>query len=118
MKKILLVDDSTTIRNVLKASMHTSYEILEAENGETALHIANEQNIDFFLLDVNMPVMDGISLTKKIREMPQYGNTPIVILTTETRSEKRKAAQDAGANGWVVKPCDPDKLLNVIQKLV
>ncbi len=118
MKSLLIVDDSTTIRNVLKTTMHNEYSILEAENGEVALKIAAENKVDLFLLDVNMPVMNGIALTKKLREQAQYKTTPIIILTTETKPELRQNGKDAGANGWVVKPCEPQKLLGIIHKMI
>ena len=118
MKKILLVDDSTAIRNILKTSLFGDYEICEAENGEKALEIAKGNNFDLFLLDVNMPVMDGITLVRELRKIPDYTGTPIIMLTTESRDEKKKEGKEAGANGWIVKPCEPDKLMGVIKKLI
>jgi two-component system chemotaxis response regulator CheY len=118
MKTLLIVDDSTTIRNVLKTSMHNKYSIFEAENGEAALKIAGENKVDLFLLDVNMPIMNGIILTKKLREQTLYKTTPIIILTTETKPEMRQQGKEAGANGWVVKPCEPQQLLGIIQKMI
>lgn len=118
MKKILLVDDSTAIRNILKASLFGDYEILEAENGVEGLKTADANAVDFFLLDVNMPQMDGITMVKKLRESPKYKSTPIVMLTTESTDNKKQQGKDAGATGWVVKPCDPDKLLSVIKKFI
>lgn len=118
MKKILVVDDSTAIRNILKTALFDDYEVKEAENGQAALETAKSDNFDLFLLDLNMPVMDGITLVKELRKENAYHTTPIVMLTTESREAKKKQGKEAGANGWIVKPCDPDKLLSVVKRLV
>ena len=118
MKRILIVDDSTAIRNIIKTTLFGDYEVHEAENGEAAYDFASSASIDLFLLDVNMPKMDGITLTKKLRSTTKYSKTPIIMLTTESRDDKKQAGRDAGANGWIVKPCDPDKLLAVLKKLL
>jgi two-component system, chemotaxis family, chemotaxis protein CheY len=118
MKKILLVDDSTTIRNMLKTSLISEYEVIEAEHGKNALEKMATNDIDFFLLDVNMPVMDGLTLVKEIRKIPKYSTTPVVMLTTETKEERKEEGKIAGANGWIIKPCEPDKLLSVIKKFI
>jgi len=118
MKKILLVDDSTAIRNIVKSSLYGQYEIFEAGNGEEGLKTAQGNTIDFFLLDVNMPVMDGITLIKKLRQLPSYQATPIIMFTTESTDNKKAEGKAAGATGWVVKPCDMDKLIGVIKKFL
>ena len=118
MKKILLVDDSTAIRNILKTALFGEFEIVEAGNGKEALDKAKTDPVNFFLLDVNMPVMDGISAVKEIRKIPQYKATPVVMLTTESRDDKKAEGKAAGANGWIVKPCEPEKLLDVIRKMI
>lgn len=118
MKKILLVDDSTTVRNTLKIYLCDEYEIFEAKNGEAGLNKALEEDIDGFIIDVNMPIMDGITLTGKLREQPKYANTPIIMLTTESRAEKRAEGKKAGANGWIVKPVEGPKLLGVLSKMI
>jgi two-component system chemotaxis response regulator CheY len=119
MKKILVVDDSTAIRNIIKTALFGDYEIIEAENGEVALEKAiSDNDVDLFLLDVNMPVMDGITLVRKLRETSQYSKTPIIMLTTESRNDKKQEGKEAGANGWIVKPCDPEKLLSAISRMI
>jgi two-component system, chemotaxis family, chemotaxis protein CheY len=118
MKKILVVDDSTAIRNILKTALIDSYQVTDAENGQDALQKAKGTGFDLFLLDVNMPIMDGITLVKELRGLPEYAKTPIIMLTTESRDEKKEQGRAAGANGWIVKPCDPDKLLGVLQKML
>lgn len=118
MKKIMLVDDSNSIRNILKAALITEFELCEAVNGKDALGKLSAENIDLFLLDVNMPEMDGLTLLKEIRKMDRYLKTPIIMLTTETKDELRAEGKSSGANGWIVKPCEPDKLLGAIQKML
>ena len=115
MKVIMLVDDSTSIRSILKSSLVAEYEVLEAENGQDALNKAAGKSIDLFLLDVNMPVMDGITLVGELRK---DAKSPILMLTTETKDERKQQGKDAGANGWIIKPCDPEKLLGAIKKLI
>lgn len=118
MKKILLVDDSSTVRNTLKIYLCDEYEVCEAENGQIGLDKAKKEDFAAFLIDVNMPVMDGITLTANLRAESKYSKTPILILTTESRADKREAGKKAGANGWIVKPCDGAKLLSVLSKMV
>jgi two-component system chemotaxis response regulator CheY len=65
-----------------------------------------------------MPRMDGISLTKKLRETPRFKTTPILILTTESSAEMKQQGRAAGATGWLVKPFDPTKLIEVIGKVI
>jgi two-component system chemotaxis response regulator CheY len=118
MKRLLLCDDSASIRNLLKTSFMGEYEVVDAENGQAALDLAKKTSVDFFLLDVNMPVMDGLTLVRELRKLSSYAKTPVVMLTSESRDEKRQQGKEAGANGWVTKPCDPDALLGLIRKMI
>ena len=119
MKKIMIVDDSATIRNILKSSLITDFEVCDAEDGVKALAvIPTNEPISLFLLDVNMPNMDGLELLKQIRALPAHAKTPALMLTTETKEEFRAEAKNFGATGWIVKPCEADKLLSVVKKLL
>jgi two-component system chemotaxis response regulator CheY len=118
MKTIMLVDDSTSIRNILKNALVGDYTVVEAENGVLALAKAKTMAVDLFLLDVNMPEMDGITLLGEIRKLSRFASTPILMLTTETKDELKQKGRELGASGWIVKPCEPDKLLAAIKKLI
>jgi two-component system chemotaxis response regulator CheY len=119
MKKIMIVDDSSTIRNVIKNALIGSYEVCEADDGVNALKVIPGENpISLFLLDVNMPNMDGLTLLEEIRKLPEHTKTPIIMLTTETKDEFRDRAKKSGANGWVVKPVEADKLQEVVKHLI
>ena len=119
MAKILAVDDSASMRQMvsftLKAAGHT---VMDAEDGQQALNIAKTQSFDLVLTDVNMPIMDGLTLTKELRDLPDYRFTPILILTTEAGKEKKQEGRAAGATGWLVKPFNPDQLLATIKKVL
>lgn len=114
----MLVDDSTSIRMTLKSSLVSEYEVFEAENGQDALNKIENKDINLFLLDVNMPVMDGLTLAREIRKNPKFIETPIIMLTTETKDEKKQEGKASGANGWIIKPCEPAQLLGALKKLI
>jgi two-component system chemotaxis response regulator CheY len=94
------------------------YNVVEAVDGQDAYEKSNGRDFDLVLTDQNMPRMDGISLTKKLRDNPKFKTTPILILTTESSDQMKQAGRSAGATGWLVKPFDPAKLIEVIKKVV
>jgi two-component system chemotaxis response regulator CheY len=98
---------------------NAGYNVVEAVDGQDAYEKAQTQrDFDLVLTDQNMPRMDGISLTKKLRDNPKFKTTPILILTTESSDQMKQAGRAAGATGWLVKPFDPAKLIEVIQKVM
>ena len=94
------------------------YHVVEAVDGRDALEKADVHDIDLVLADQNMPRLDGIGLTRKLREHPKFKTTPILILTTESSEQMKQAGRAAGATGWLVKPFDPNRLIEVIQKVL
>lgn len=118
-KKILAVDDSATMRQLLKMTLSRSgYEVVEAEDGAKALQKASAALFDLVLSDINMPVMTGIELLRSLRKLAQYKFTPIVLVTTESQPEKKQEGKAAGATGWIVKPFEPQQLLDVVTKVL
>ncbi len=119
MAVILAVDDSTSLRQMVSYTLkEAGYEVMEAVDGVDALNAAKEKEFDLAITDVNMPNMDGITLLKELRSLPQYKHKPILMLTTEAGDEKKQEGKAAGATGWLVKPFDPETLLSVIKKVL
>lgn len=119
MHSILAVDDSASMRQMVSFTLRSAgYNVVEAVDGQDAWEKAGGRSFDLVLTDQNMPRMDGISLTRKLREDPQFKSTPILILTTESSDQLKQAGRAAGATGWLVKPFDPNKLIEVIQKVI
>jgi two-component system chemotaxis response regulator CheY len=117
MKTILAVDDSPSIRQMLAYVLSSNgYQVLEAADGEQGLQMAQAQQVDLVLTDHNMPKMDGISLIKALRALPSYKKVPIMMLSTESSAAMKQQGRDAGATGWMVKPFDPDKLLQMLDR--
>lgn len=118
MKRILLADDSAIVRNLLKTTLVPCYELIEAEDGKQAVELAGVHAIDLFLLDLNMPVMDGLEATRQIRAIRKYVKTPILILTSEIKDDKKEAGKEAGATGWISKTVDQKDFLAAINNLL
>jgi len=117
-KTIITVDDSMSIRETVKMTLQTvGYRVLTAEDGARGLLLCQQEKADLVITDLNMPNVDGISLIAKLRALPQYRFTPILMLTTESNDEKKNAGKRAGATGWIVKPFDPARFLAVVQKV-
>ncbi len=117
-KRVLIVDDSLMMRQMVSFTLREAgFEVIEAENGQDALNKSEGQALDLILTDLNMPVMDGISLIRAARALPGTRYVPILMLTTESQAEKKLEGKTAGATGWIVKPFDPPKLLAVVKKV-
>jgi len=116
----LVVDDSASIRMLVRDTLASvGFSIVEAENGQIALEKATQGGkFDLVITDLNMPVLDGISFVQKLRALGAYKFTPVLLLTTETRTDQKDKAKAAGATGWLSKPFDPSKLRAVIQKVL
>jgi len=118
MTRILAVDDSPTIRMLLRAALiERGYEIVEAEDGVAALEALQAGTPDVVITDINMPRLDGFGLIASIRQEARHSSLPILVLTTESSPEKRSKAREAGATGWIVKPFNPDKLDAAIRRV-
>ena len=115
-KKILIVDDSTTIRQQASFILNREgYEVLEATNGQEGLEkIQSTADLSFIVLDINMPVMNGLEMLGKMRENSDFNHIPVFVLTTEGDPKKIEEAKSKGANGWMVKPFEPKVLVEIL----
>ena len=118
-KTVLAVDDSASIRQMVSFTLKSAgYEVIEAVDGQDGLDKAKTKSVNLVLTDQNMPRMDGLTLIKNLRQLPQYGSTPILMLTTESSDAMKSQGRAAGATGWLVKPFDPQKLIEVVRKVI
>jgi len=118
-KSILAIDDSASIRQMVTFTLKSSgYEVVEAGDGMDGLEKAKARMFSLVLTDQNMPRMDGLTLIKNLRNLPQYQAVPILMLTTESSDVMKQQGRASGATGWLVKPFDPQKLVEVVKKVI
>jgi len=116
---VLAVDDSKSIRSLVNYVLaQAGFEVVLAEDGQEALEYARDNVVDLVLTDINMPNLDGIGLIKELRNLPTYKFIPLLVLTTESGTEKKMEGKAAGATGWIVKPFDPEQLVSTIAKVL
>ncbi len=115
----MVVDDSASLRQVVGIALKgAGYDVVEACDGKDALGKLDGEKLHLIISDVNMPVMDGITMVKEIKKHPSYKFTPIMMLTTESEETKKMAGKAAGAKAWLTKPFQPPTLLGAVSKLV
>jgi two-component system chemotaxis response regulator CheY len=119
MYSVLAVDDSASIRSLVDYVLgQAGFDVVLAEDGQEALNYAQENTVDLVLIDINMPTLDGIELIKELRALPKYKFVPLLVLTTESGTDKKMEGKAAGATGWIVKPFDPQQLVTTIEKVL
>ena len=119
-KRILIVDDSESIREVVCFTLENAgFEVFKGVDGQDALTVLTANApVDLIITGLHMPNMDGITFIREVRAIEAFKFVPILFLTTESQNDKKMAAKDAGATGWIVKPFVPEKLLAAITKVV
>jgi len=119
MAHVLTVDDSVSLRKLVAGTLSTAgHQVVEASNGAEGLDLLKSRTFNLIISDINMPVMDGLTFIRHVRSIVTYKFTPILVLTTEMDPAKKKVAKESGATGWIVKPFDPEQLLNTIRKVL
>lgn len=118
-KRILVVDDSESIREVVSFTLENAgHEVIKGVDGADAMQYLDGSHFDLIITDLHMPNVDGIEFIRNVRNIDTYKFVPILFLTTESQSEKKMEAKEAGATGWIIKPFVPEKLLAAINKVV
>ena len=118
-RTVLIVDDAYSLRQLVAFTLkEAGFQVLEGGNGREGLDQLHKSRVDLIVTDLNMPVMDGITFVRNLRQMHTAKYTPVLMLTTETQTSMRQEAKAAGATGWIVKPFHPAKLMEVIAKVL
>jgi two-component system chemotaxis response regulator CheY len=119
MAEILVVDDSRSIRELTRQVLGSAgHEVVEAENGAVGFECAQARSFDLILTDLNMPVLNGLDMTRQIRSLRNHRKTPLLLVTTESQLSRKEEAKAAGATGWIVKPIPPQRLLQVVETVL
>jgi two-component system chemotaxis response regulator CheY len=106
---VLTVDDSRTMREMLRLAL--------TDAGYRVVQVLSDETPDVIVTDINMPRMDGFGFIEEVRSDPRYRGLPILVLTTESDAEKKNRARMAGATGWIIKPFNPEKLVEAIRRV-
>ena len=116
---ILIVDDSKTVRTMVRSALEADrHRVMEAPDGRAALAVLDQTPADLVITDINMPEMDGFELVRALRARPAERFTPVLVLSTESGDDMKQRGRAAGATGWIVKPFEPDRLRQVVHKVL
>lgn len=117
--RILTVDNSASIRLTTNVALsNAGYSVTEAINGAEGIQKATSGSYDLIVTDLNMPVMDGLTMIRELRKIPSQTGIPIIFLTTESDGSIKEQAKAAGATGWLTKPFDPENLVKIVRKVL
>jgi two-component system chemotaxis response regulator CheY len=116
---ILTVDDSRTMRNMLRITLEESgFRVLQAADGVLGLEALDAETPDVIVTDINMPNLDGFGFIEAVRAKSRYAGVPILVLTTESDRSLKDRARSAGATGWITKPFEQNRLIDVVRRVV
>ena len=119
MNRVLIADDDHVIRLVVNATIVSDkYEVIEASDGEEAWTLVQKSRPTLALLDVGMPGLDGLTLTRRIKESPELAGTRVILLTAQTSPADVQAGKAAGADLYLTKPFSPLELLTAVEQVM
>jgi CheY-like chemotaxis protein len=117
--KVLLVEDTEDNRFMMRRLLEmTGYRVVEARNGEEAVQTAQEEMPALILMDLSLPVIDGLAATRLIRKLPGFDQTPIIAVSAHDTADFQLEAMDAGCDSYITKPIDFTELEGLIQQLL
>lgn len=117
MARILVCDDDPSVRQLLEVTLSFDHEVLMATNGQEALdHLAGDPDVDLLVLDVMMPVRDGLSTLRELRGQDATADLPVIMLTAKAQDVDARAGMEAGADEYLTKPFDPLELEELIER--
>ena len=114
--RILYVEDSAQNRDIVRRYLGSSFEVIEAEDGEHGLERATRDSPDLILMDLSLPRLDGWEVTRRLRALPSAANVPVIAVTAHAGREYQDKAHAAGCTAYLTKPLDRDQLLEMIRK--
>lgn len=117
MARVMVCDDDPSVRSLLEVTLGFDHEVVMATNGQEALdHLASDPDIDILLLDVMMPVKDGLATLAELRADPATADLPVIMLTAKAQDADAQAGREAGADEYMTKPFDPLELEQLIEQ--
>jgi two-component system chemotaxis response regulator CheY len=118
-KKVLLVEDDDYVRQLVSLILRAKgYAVVEAVNGRDALDKLTANEVRMVITDIRMPQMDGLQFIRELRKEAVYKSLPVVVLTSEVQEHKKREAEQAGINGWILKPFIPRQLTHAVESLL
>jgi CheY-like chemotaxis protein len=118
-KKILVIEDNTlNLKLVRSLLMLEDYQVVEADNAETGIELAKEQQPDLILMDIQLPGMDGLSATRELKTDPEVKGIPVIALTAHAMLGDEQKALEAGCVGYIPKPLDTKEFPNIISRFL
>jgi two-component system, chemotaxis family, chemotaxis protein CheY len=118
-RAILVVDDTRSMRAMVSSVLQgAGYEVAQARDGVEALELARQRLFDLVVTDHNMPRMDGVTLVRELRKLRDYDPVALIVLSTEASPELKQKGREAGATGWMAKPFDPQRMLEIVGQFI
>ena len=119
MKKVLVVDDSETIRqHVGEALTGAGFQVVEASDGAAGLARVAQYDFSLIILDVNMPLLNGLEMLERLKQDPKTATIPVLMLTTEAQRSMIERARQNGAKAWLIKPVKVESLISTVNKVL